>query len=265
MEREVATVMGKPGYENIMLYFQAETAAYAGRFMKAREFTPRAVAAALRDDERQIAANYQAAAALREALAGNLILAKPQAQAALALSRSKDTETIVALTLALTGDSTQATRLAGDLEKRFPQDTIVQSDYLPTIRAAAALQNPDTAAGAAQAINVLAAAALYELGAPTQPLNFALYPVYVRGQAYLAAHEGSAAVTEFEKILGHPGVVLNEPISALAHLQIGRAYVLSGDTAKAKTAYQDFLALWKDADPDIPILKQAKSEYAKLQ
>jgi serine/threonine protein kinase/tetratricopeptide (TPR) repeat protein len=265
MERETAALTGKPGYEDIVLHYQAETAAYAGHLMKARELTRRAVASALRTDEKQVAANYQAAAALREALAGNLGLAKSQAQAALALSKGRDTEGIAALALALAGDTAQAMHLADDLEKRFPQDTLAQSNHLPTIRAAAALQNGGAAANAGQAIKVLAAAAPYELGALTQPLNFALYPVYVRGQAYLAAHEGSAAVTEFEKILGHPGVVLNEPISALAHLQIGRAYVLSGDTAKAKTAYQDFLALWKDADPEIPILKQAKSEYAKLQ
>jgi eukaryotic-like serine/threonine-protein kinase len=265
MERETAALTGKPGYEDIVLHYQAETAAYTGHFMNARDLTPRAVAAAQRADEKQIAADYQAEAALREALVGNLVLAKSQAQAALALSKGRDTQAIAALALALAGDTAQATHLAGDLDKRFPQDTITQSNYVPAIRAAATLRNGGTAANAGQAIKVLAAAAPYELGAPTQPLNFALYPVYVRGLAYLAAHQGSAAVTEFEKILGHPGVVLNEPIGALAHLQLGRAYAVSGDTAKAKTAYQDFLALWKDADPDIPILKEAKSEYAKLR
>jgi hypothetical protein len=264
MERETAALTGKPGYEDIVLHYQAETAAYGGQFMKARELTRRAVASALRTDEKEVAANYQAAAALREALAGNLGLAKPQAQAALALSKGRDTQGIAALALALAGDTAQAAHLADDLDKRFPQDTLAQSDHLPTIRAAAALQNGGAAADAGQAVKLLAAAAPYELGALTQPLNFALYPVYVRGQAYLAAHQGGAAVAEFEKILGHPGVVLNQPIGALAHLQLGRAYALSGDAAKGKTAYQDFLALWKDADLDIPILKQAKAEYAKL-
>jgi hypothetical protein len=108
-------------------------------------------------------------------------------------------------------------------------------------------------------------AAPYELGSAAQPLNFALYPVYLRGETYAAAHQGSAAAAEFQKILDHPGVVLNEPIGALAHLGLARAYALSGDTAKARTACQDFLTLWKDADPDIPILKEAKAEYAKLQ
>lgn len=131
------------------------------------------------------------------------------------------------------------------------------SNYLPTIRAVAALE----AGSASKAIEALAPVAPYELGSVGQPL----YPVYLRGDAYLAAHQGSAAVGEFQKILAHPGVVANEPIGALAHLGLGRAYALSGDSAKAQAAYQDFLALWKDADADIPILKEAKAEYAKLK
>ena len=151
----------------------------------------------------------------------------------------------------------QASRPAADLAKRFPEDTIVQFNYLPTIRAATALQG----GSASKAIEAVAPVAPYELGTVGQ----ALYPVYLRGGAYLAAHQGGAAAAEFQKILDHPGVVLNEPIGALAHLGLGRAYALSGDTAKAQAAYQDFLAFWKDADPDIPILKEAKTEYAKLQ
>jgi eukaryotic-like serine/threonine-protein kinase len=155
----------------------------------------------------------------------------------------------------------QAKRLDDDLSKRFPEDTVVQFNYLPTIHAAIALQ----AHGASKAVEALAATAPYELGAPAQTLNFNLYPIYLRGEALLAARQGSAAAAEFQKIIDHPGLVLNEPISALAHLQMGRAYVMSGDTTKAKAAYQDFFALWKDADPDIPILKEAKAEYAKLR
>ena len=165
---------------------------------------------------------------------------------------------VSAIALGLAGDSAQATRLAADLAKRFPEDTIVQFDYLPMIHAAAALQS----GSATKAIEALAPAAPYELGSIS---GVTLYPVYLRGEAYLAAHQGSAAAAEFQKILDHPGVVANTPIGALAHLGLARAYALSGDTAKAKTAYQDFLALWKDADPDIPILKEAKAEYAKLQ
>ena len=132
-------------------------------------------------------------------------------------------------------------------------------NYLPTIHAAVAL----LAGSATKAIEALAPAAPYELGSPGFTLS--LYPVYLRGEAYVAARQGSAAVAEFQKILDHPGVVANEPIGALAHLGLGRAYALQGDGSKARAAYQDFLALWKDADPDIPILKEAKAEYAKLQ
>jgi tetratricopeptide (TPR) repeat protein len=198
---------------------------------------------------------------VREALVGNISQAKQQAQAALTLSTGRDVEAVSAIALGLAGDSAQATRFAADLAKRFPEDTVVQFDYLPMIHAAVALQS----GSATKATEALAPAAPYELGSPAQTLSFALYSVYLRGQAYAAAHQGSTAVAEFQKILDHPSVVLNEPIGALAHLGLARAYSLSSDTAKAKSAYQDFFALWKDADPDIPILKEAKAEYAKLK
>jgi len=261
MEREAAGLMGKPGVEDVILYGESDTAAYAGQYAKARELTRRASDSAQRADEKETAAGYQAEDAVREALVGNMGLAKQQAQAALALSTGRDVESVSAIALGFAGDSTQATRLAEDLSKRFPEDTIVQLEYLPMIHAATALQ----AGSATKAIEALAPAAPYELGVTAQTLNFALYPVYLRGEAYLAGHQGGAAAAEFRKILEHPGVVLNEPIGALAHLGLARAYVLSGDTTKAKSAYQDFFALSKDADPDIPILKEAKAEYAKLQ
>ena len=148
------------------------------------------------------------------------------------------------------------------MAKRFPKSTLVQFNYVPTIHAQTALGHKDFR----KAIEVLQAAAPYELAA----LHFtafapALYPVYMRGEAYMAAHQGREAAAEFQKILDHRGIVLNEPIGALAHLGLARAYALKGDTAKAKAAYQDFLTLWKDADPDIPVLLAAQSEYAKLQ
>jgi eukaryotic-like serine/threonine-protein kinase len=146
------------------------------------------------------------------------------------------------------------------LGKRFPEDTIVQFNYLPTTRAQIDLIHNDFA----RAIEALQLAAPYELGSPPGVNSLALYPVYVRGEAYLAAHQGTEAAAEFQKILDHRGKVGNSPIGALAHLQSGRAYAMRGDTAKAKAAYQDFLTLWKDADSDIPILKQAKAEYATL-
>jgi serine/threonine protein kinase/Tfp pilus assembly protein PilF len=254
MEREATALMGKPGWEDVMLDSQSDTAAYAGQFSVARELTRRAADSAHRADEKETAAAYVAEAAEREAMVGNMALAKQQAQAASALSNGREVEAVSAIALGLAGDSAQAKRLADDLAKRYPEGTIVQFVYVPMIHAAAALQSGSTAG----AIEALAAAKLYELGA-------ALHPVYLRGEAYLAAHQGSAAAVEFQKILDHQGAVQNDPIGALAHLGLARAYALSGDTVKARTKYQDFFALWKDADPDIPILKEAKAEYAKLQ
>jgi eukaryotic-like serine/threonine-protein kinase len=258
MEREAAGLMGKPGYEDAMLGAESDTAAYGGHFAKARELTRRASDSAQRADEKETAAGYEAEAAVREALAGNMGLAKRQAQAALALSNGRDVEAVSAIALGLAGDAPQSTRLAEDLSKRFPENTIVQLEYVPMIHAAAALDS----GSAAKALEALAPAAPYELG--STPL-ITLYPVYLRGEAYLAAHQGSAAAAEFQKILGHTGVVQNGPIGAWAHLGLARAYAISGDAAKAKVVYQDFFALWKNADPDVPVLKQAKAEYAKLQ
>ena len=261
MEREAAGLMGKPGAEDQMLNYESDTALYTGQLAKARLLTRRAIESAHALDEKEAAALYHAEAALREALVGNPDLAKQQAQAALALSNGRDAEGLSAVALGLAGDSAHASRLADDLGKRFPEDTVVQSNYLPTMRAAASLRTGD----ASKAIESLAAAAPYELGTSFVTLNFVLYPVYLRGQAYLAAKQGAAAAAELQKILDHPGVVRSEPIGALARLELGRAFALSGDKVKAETAYQEFFTLWKDADPGIPILKEAKAEYAKLQ
>jgi eukaryotic-like serine/threonine-protein kinase len=194
---------------------------------------------------------------LADPVVGNAASAEQHAQAAVGVPDARDPNALAAIALALASDAALAGRLADSLAKRFPEDTLVQFNYLPTIRAATALsgRNPG------QAIVALQVAAPYELG----EIVCLLCPVYVRGEAYLAAHQGPAAAAEFQKIIDHPGLAGNNIIGALAHLGIGRAYALSGDTAKARTAYQDFLTLWKDADPDIPILKEAKAEYAKLQ
>jgi eukaryotic-like serine/threonine-protein kinase len=258
MEREASRQTAIPGLEGGVLYRESNTAAFGGELAKARELTRRATDSAQRASRKEAAAGYRAEGAVYEALVGNLDLAKQDAQAALALANGRDDEGISAIALGLAGDSVQAARLASDLAKRFPQDTIVQSQYLPMIHAVIALRSGD----AGKAVEALAAAAPYELGRGT---NLLLYPVYLRGEAYLAAQQGEAAVVEFQKVLDHPGVVVNEPIGALAHLGLGRAHALAGNNAKAKTAYQDFFALWKNADPDIPILKQAKAEYAKLR
>jgi eukaryotic-like serine/threonine-protein kinase len=161
-----------------------------------------------------------------------------------------------ALALSFAGDAVRTQTLADDLNKRFPENTIVQFNYLPTIHAQLALGRNDSS----KAVNALQTAAPYELGSVG-----GLHPDYVRGEANLTAHQGKEAAAEFQKILDHRGIVLNEPIGALAHLQLGRAYAMQGDTAKAKAAYEDFITLWKDADPDIPIFIAAKAEYAKLK
>jgi predicted Zn-dependent protease len=258
----VAWVAGKPGVEDVLLSYEADTAAYSGRLVKARELSRRAAASAERAEEKETAAYYQADAAVREALFGNAAEARQRAAAALGISTSREMQYGAALALALAGDAAKSQALADDLAKRFPEDTVAQFNYLPTLRAQLALIHNDSS----KAIESLQDAAPYELGTPgNSAFAPALYPVYVRGETYLTGHQGSEAAAEFQKILDRRGVVWNEPIGALARLGLARAFMLQSDTVKAKAAYQDFLTLWKDADPDIPILKEAKAESAKLQ
>jgi tetratricopeptide (TPR) repeat protein len=257
MAREVANVTGKPGSEDLSLYQQANTAAFGGQLAKAQQLTEQAIASAEHADDKPTAAGYQAIHAVHEALAGNSARAQQQAKSALALSDSTEVKSLAGLALALAGDSEEAMRLADELAKDHPQDTWLQFNAVPCIRAAVALQRGN----AAQAIEALAPTAPYELGRGDL---IWLYPVYLRGQAYLMARQTTAAAAEFQLILSHPGYVLNEPIGALSHLGLARAYADAGDAAKAGTSYQDFLSLWKDADPDVPTLKQAQAEYAKL-
>jgi tetratricopeptide (TPR) repeat protein len=224
----------------------------------------RALAMAEQAGNREGAARYEAAEAVCEALFGNNEAAKERARAALKLAKDRDVEYAAAFALALSGGPSEPQRLAADLEKRFPEDTPVQFEYLPTLRALFALANQ----APMDAVEQLQKALPYDFALPGTAF-FAkfggLYPAYVRGDAYMRAGKSKEAGAEFQKILDHRGVVLADPVGALAHLQLGRAYCLMGDNAKAKTAYQDFLALWKDADPDLPILQQARAEYAKLQ
>jgi serine/threonine protein kinase len=262
MAQQVASATGKPGIDDQILFLESETAAYNGEFTNGRELTQRAADSAQRVSEKETAAEYLGHASVREALVGNMDWAKQEAKAAMMRANSRQGNAFSAIALALAGDSAQAAQLSDDLRKNFPADTIVQYDYLPTIRAATALRNGD----AGRAVEALAAVEPYELGHANTSFTFALYPVYLRGIAYLAEKQGgTSAAREFQKIVDHAGVVGNEPIGALARLGLGRAYALSGDTANAKIAYQDFFGLWKDADPDLPILKQAKAEYVKLQ
>jgi serine/threonine protein kinase/tetratricopeptide (TPR) repeat protein len=264
MARQVAWSRGKPGVEDVFLALDADTAAYCGRLSKARELSHQAVASAEWAQENETGAHYEADAALREALFGNPAEARERAGASLGLSTGRNGQYGAALALAFADrvQVQQIEKLANDLARRFSEDTVVWLNYLPTIRAQLALDRED----ASKAIAALRVAAPYELGSPAGfVFSAALYPIYVRGEAYLAAHQGNEAAAEFQKILDHRGVVFNEPIGALAHLGLARACALSGDTVNARTKYQDFFALWKDADPDIRILRQAKSEYAKLQ
>ena len=256
MAQQVAWSAGKPGVEDVLLGYEARTVAYSGRLGKARELSRRAVASAERVGLKEAAASHEARAAQREALFGNSAAARQGVASAFGLSKGRDVQFRGALALALAGDSARAQALANELGERFPEDTFIQFNCLPTLHSQLALNRSESS----KAIEALQAAVPYELS-----LWGELYPVYVRGEAYLAAHQGKEAAAEFQKILDHRGVVANEPIGALAHLEIGRAYAMQGDTAKAKAAYQDFLTLWKDADPDIPIFIAAKAEYAKLQ
>jgi DNA-binding winged helix-turn-helix (wHTH) protein/tetratricopeptide (TPR) repeat protein len=263
MAEQVAWSAGKPGVEDGLLALEADTAGYSGRLMEAREFSRRAVDAAERAQEKEAAATYSAVAGLREGLFGNESEARRRATLAMNRSPGRDVQYGAALAFAYAGDVARAQALTEDLSKRFPEDTIVQFNFLPTLRAKLAFMRGNSS----EAIENLRVAAPYELGASassTYAWN-ALYPAFVRGEAHLAAHQGKEAAAEFQKILGHRGVVLYEPIGALARLGLARARELQGDTTKAQAAYREFLALWKDADPGIPILQQAKTEYAKLQ
>jgi tetratricopeptide (TPR) repeat protein len=259
MAKQATDAQGIPGVEDQMLFVESETAADHGQFGQARELTRRAVDSAQRAQEKEAAAEYEGHNSVREGLVGLMDFAKEDAQGALAQIKGKHGEGFAAIAFALAGDVANANRAIDDLTKRFPQNTAVQTRYLPMARSALALNSGNAQA----AIEALSPAAPYELGHTNEDFTFALYPIYFRAQAYLAAKNGAAA-GEFQKILDHASIVGNEPIGALAHLGLARAYSLSGNTAKAKTAYQDFFTVWKDADPDIPLLIQAKAEYAKL-
>jgi predicted Zn-dependent protease len=196
---------------------------------------------------------------VREAETGNRPLARAEASAAWRTARHRDVQSIAAVALARSGDVKQANKLAADLAKTFPLDTLVQRYWLPTIRAALAIERREPS----QAIEQLRAADKVEMGAPTSFVMI-LYPAYLRGEAYLMQHDGAAAAAEFSKFIDHRGLVGNFPLGALARLGLARAHALQGEKGKARAAYRDFLTLWKDGDAEIPILKQARVEYAKL-
>jgi eukaryotic-like serine/threonine-protein kinase len=263
MERVAARARERFGGENWISAREGFALAYSGHQQQARIASQRAVDHAQQVGQRERAGLWEAGAAIREAMVGFAPEAKKRSTTALALSRDRETEYGAALALALSGYAQRAQELAEDLEKRFPEDTAVRFSYVPVLRAQLALHRDP-----AEAFELLQSATPYELGTPrcaVHGLYGALYPIYVRGEAYLAQGRGGEAAAEFQRILDHRSVVISDPIGALAHLQLCRAYAVSGEVTKAKSACQNFLTLWKDADPDIPILKQAKTEYARLR
>ena len=259
MERFASAAMGKPGIEDLLLATQSDTQAWYGKLKNARELTRRAMNSAEHNDAKETAASYQAESALREVEMGNREEARTEANAAVKLAPNRDVKAMAALALALAGDTAGGEKLAGALDKSFPLDTLVQRYWLPPIRAAIVLERKDPNL----AVKFLKETGGIEIGQPNSLV--ALIPVYVRGEAYLALGDGNRAAIEFQKFIAYRGVLTNFPWGALARLGLARAYAMQGDTVKARAVYQDFLTLWKDADPDIPILKQAKAEYAKLQ
>jgi tetratricopeptide (TPR) repeat protein len=268
LESAAALGHAKSASQDWVTYHEAFVAAYTGHLKEAETTARRAVDLARQAGQPERAALFESASVLWDALFGNTGAATHRAatgrERTLQPSPDRETQYAAALALALAGESSRPEAVANGLEKRFPEDTSVRFSYVPVLRALAALNRHEPA----KAIDSLQTSAVYELGLPRTTMhgNFgALYPVYVRGLAYLDARQGREATAEFQKIIDHRGLVINDPIGALAHLQIGRAYALSGDNTKAKSAYQDFLTLWKDADAGIPIFKEARSEFARLQ
>jgi eukaryotic-like serine/threonine-protein kinase len=263
MDREVALSQRESGAEDWIAHSEALGLARSGQLQLARSMSRHAVDLAQQAGNRERAATYEAGAAVWNVFFGNTPEARQSAMAALKLSKGRDMEYAAAFALAVSGDSSRSQALADDLERRFPEDTSVRFSYLPALRARLALNHGEPA----RAIELLQIAARYELAVPG--IDFfgffgGLYPAYVRGEAYLAAHQGTEAATEFQKLLDHHGILFADPVVAMARLQLGRAFVLAGDKTKAKSAYQNFFTFWKNAAPGIPILKQAKVEYARL-
>jgi eukaryotic-like serine/threonine-protein kinase len=262
MKQQLDWAAGRSSEEDTLLSAESDSQAYRGQLMKARDWTRRAVDAAVRADSTETAALWEANGALREAEFGNAAEAKQHVRAALARAPGRDVRVLAALTLARAGDPERAKAMADQLEKEHPTNTILRLYWLPTIRAAIELQRGNPA----QAVVALEAASAIEL-AVVDPLSDlgTLYPAYLRGLAYLGAHNGEAAAGEFHKFPDHRGIVSHFPLGAMAHLQLARAKALSGDKADAKAEYEQFLTIWKDADAGIPVWKQAKAEYAKLE
>jgi tetratricopeptide (TPR) repeat protein len=257
MEEQFEWAMGKRGAEDLLLYQQSDTEAYQGRLGEAREFSQRAVESAAHAGMPETAALWRADAALKEAMIGEPRRALKEVREGLQLSSGAAVVPYFAATLALAGDAAQAQSLAEKLNHERPADTMVQNSWLPIVQAVLELKKNNPT----RAIEILQLASPYEMTSTFGCLS----PIYVRGLAYLQSGQGQQAVSEFEKLTNHPELVTNCLVGALSHLQLGRAQVMMGDKPAARKSYQDFLTLWKDADPDVPIYRQAKAEYAKLQ
>jgi hypothetical protein len=261
MGREVAWAAGRAGEEDQMLNIDADTQAYYGHMAKARDSARRAVDSAVRADAKETAAQWIVWQAVREVEVGDGNAAKQSVARALALAPGRDVRVLSALVLARAGEIAQAKSMLDVLKKSEATNMYLKDYWFPLIEASMdiAQLTPD------RAIIALEPALPYELGSPAPENTGTLQPAYLRGLAYLAEKNGTAAAAEFQKLIDHTGIVQNFLLGSLSQLQIARAYAISGDNAKAKAAYQDFFSLWKDADPDVPILKQAKDEFAKLQ
>jgi eukaryotic-like serine/threonine-protein kinase len=264
MDRTTRLARGKRRAEDGIAHDEALLLARSGRLQAARRSSSRAIDLALQAGERETAATYQAARAVWEAIYGDAVEGKKDAMASLELSKGRDVQYAASLALAFSGDSALSQQLADDLEKRFPEDTFSRFTYVPVLRAFAALERGKPA----DSLEQLQTTLHYELA--INGLNFShfylggLHSAYVRGEALAAGHKYAEAATEFQRILNHRGIVGSDPIGALAHLQLGRVFALSGDKTKAKASYEAFLTLWKNADLDVPILKTAKAEYERL-
>jgi serine/threonine protein kinase/tetratricopeptide (TPR) repeat protein len=262
MQRQVGAASGKPG-EDVLLSFDSDTEAFYGRLGSARRLSQRAIDSALGNDSKETAAAWRMNAALREAEFNNTARSRQEIAPALAEAPTRDVSILAALAFARIGDINRAERMARDLADRFPLNTAINSYWLPAIYASIEIRRHNVA----KALEDLHTTSMYELGTPLPQFEVggSLYPVYIRGEAYLLLNRGKEAAAEFQKFLEHRGIAVNSPLGALARLQLGRAYALQGNTAQSLAAYQDFFGLWKDADPDIPILIAAKAEYAKLK
>jgi tetratricopeptide (TPR) repeat protein len=268
MERQAALARGKPGVEDSISHLQALALARAGRLAAARESARHAIELASAAGQRERAAVRETAVGVWEAWYGNAAAARRNAMHVLEVEQGRHVSYAAALTLALAGERARAQAIADDLDRRFPEDTSVQFNYVPTLRALSALGANDPS----RAIELLRSSSTYEFAQPG--ISFfgagggsfgAMYPTYVRGEAYLALHKPTEAAAEFQKILDHPGVVLEDPMGAVARLQLGRALTQAGNVTKAKVVYHDLLALWKDADADLELPKRAKAESAALR